>query len=155
MSNLEMMMGALVRSYLKIRIQPGPLTNPNTKFTFTFEVRLEEVEPDYVANLGLKDICIEVDDRILQPLCIINDSNKWIISDPKFYEILKVVLDHESSKNEDLKDRYILDIQAEENDLGRDIKFIKSLKKLGSIIGPEKTKTLIEWVDYGKGQNKE
>lgn len=148
-------MGALVRSYLKIRIQPGPLTNPDTKFTFTFEVRLEEVEPDYVANLGLEDICIEVDDRILQPLCIVNDSKKWIISDPKFYEILKVVLDHESSRDENLKTRYILDVQAEKNDLGSDIKFIKSLKKLSKIIGPEKTKTLIKWVDYGKGQNKE
>lgn len=144
---------ALVKCYLR----PFLKSDSNKgKSRLSAEIRFEEVESDYVANLGLETLCIETNSKIFQPLCIINESYKWLISDFKFYEILKSLVDNEISKGDrTLESNYLLDIELEELDLGTNVNFVKGLKKISNVVGPEKTKTLIEWVDNGKSQNKD
>lgn len=152
MVNLEVIMMALVKCYLRPFFK---FDSNKYKPRLSAEIRFEEVESDYVANLGLETLCIETDSKIFQPLCVINESYKWLISDLKFYEILKSLVDSEISKGDKtLKSNYLLDIDLEELDLGGNVNFMKGLKKISKVVGPDKTKTLIEWVDNGKSQNK-
>lgn len=149
MNDLELLMMALVRYYLRPSIKIPDHLNLNV------DIRFEEVDQDYVTSLGIEDMCVEVEDKILQPLCVIYQNNKRLISDPEFYRLLKVLVDHERSKHGDtsLKSIYSITIPGGSN-LGQDIASIKSLKNISKIVGPEKTKTLLNWIADDKSQNK-